>query len=135
MVALTEAAYTIINGHLELVPWEVPIDYETPDDLYMVIWRTWEKNYASRARYLMWCGDGTDDCNVPMHWNYQTRFFKTKEVALMWINNEFTKSPDRLVSLRRCGKPERLVSDTKEHHKVESWKTTEWKFFGWNKTL
>lgn len=128
-----QGSFYLRDGEWRPLSWDPPINYEA-DDLWMVVFRTWEKHYASNFRYLMICGDGTDDCNVPMHWRSDIRFFQTRDVALEWINLQFAKERDRFVSLRRCGKPERLVEESKEHHKVESWKTTEWKMWGWNKT-
>lgn len=96
---------------------------------WLVIHREWVPNYASRTRYLMWCGDGTDDCNVPRHWRHSTAFFDTREAALAWVNEKFHKEPDRFVALRRCELPEAVESTTevKRTEIVQEEKITKWK--------
>lgn len=74
--------------------------FETTADLWLVMYKTLEQYHASPFRTLKSCGDGTDDCNIPMHWKHYTRLFSSRDVALQWINREFARTPERFVSLR-----------------------------------
>ena len=61
-----------------------------------------------------------------MHWEYGTKHFATRKGAIEWINREFSNSPERMVSLREIGVPQKL-----ESKKIEK---TEWSIFWKNKT-
>lgn len=106
--------------------WCIPPDFESKEDLWLVTFKTWERNYGSPFRYLMACGDGTDDCNVPWHWKFETKFFPTRKGAMQWINREFSKDPERMVSIRRINPPEKLANKVIEHVEAKVTKTTEW---------
>ena len=101
----------------------------TEAPLWLVVHREWVPNYASGTRYLMWCGDGSDDCNVPRHWRHSTAFFDTREAALEWVNERFHKEPDRFVALRKCELPDAVESatETKRTEIVREEEITKWK--------
>jgi hypothetical protein len=96
-----------------------PTDFETHAPLWLITYKTWEKNYAAPIRYLMWCGDGTDDCNVPKHWKYDINMFTTRKAAIEWINGEFATSPERVVSLRKCSVTKNFAKHTTNHTEVK----------------
>ena len=106
--------------------WCTPVDYETKLSFWMVVHKTLEKNHNSFVRTLLWCGDGSDDCNTQWHWAYNTKLFATRKGAIEWINMEFFKEPERVVALRECNVPETLHSTTTKHTRTEVTETTMW---------
>jgi hypothetical protein len=76
-------------------------DMTTPYDLWVVTWRTWEKDHHATFRTMMFCMDGSD-CNTPSRYFYHTELFVSQAGALDWLNRYYDGGVDNVVSVRRC---------------------------------
>jgi hypothetical protein len=113
--------------------WCIDIDWETAQSLHLVVYKTWKRNYNSRTHFLMYCPNDPE-CNIPMHWEYETKHFATRKGAIEWINREFSNSPERMVSLREIGAPKKLESKTEVTYETKKIEKTEWSIFWKNQT-
>lgn len=85
------------------------------DNLYVVVFRT-KGECRQRIMLPTYPAQYGGCADLEQTWVHHYKVFTSRADALAWINQEFSKSPEYFVSLRKCDAPEKVKMSTKKDY-------------------